>query len=52
MTAVVSGWRWAILGAPAPDPGHVAVGLTVTAVLLLGGLAFFRRSEPRFADTI
>lgn len=52
MTAVVSGWRWAILGGPAPAAGHVAVGVSVAALLILGGLAFFRRSEPRFADTI
>ena len=52
MTAVISGWRWTVLNAPAPDPGKTAVGLAVAAALLLGGLAFFRSSEPRFADTI
>jgi homopolymeric O-antigen transport system permease protein len=52
MTSVISGWRWAILDAPAPVPGQVAVGAAVTVALLLGGLAFFRSSEPRFADTI
>jgi lipopolysaccharide transport system permease protein len=52
MTAVISGWRWTVLGAPTPDPGQVAVGAAVAVALLLGGLAFFRSSEPRFADTI
>jgi lipopolysaccharide transport system permease protein len=52
ITSVVSGWRWALLSGPAPDLGMVAVGVTVAIVLLLGGLTFFRRSEPRFADTI
>jgi homopolymeric O-antigen transport system permease protein len=52
MTAVISGWRWTVLGAPAPDPGQVGVGAAVAVALLLGGLAFFRSSEPRFADTI
>jgi lipopolysaccharide transport system permease protein len=52
ITSVVSGWRWALLSGPAPDPGMVAVGVAVAIVLLLGGLTFFRRSEPRFADTI
>jgi homopolymeric O-antigen transport system permease protein len=52
MTAVISGWRWSVLGAPAPDPGQLAVGAAVAIALLLGGLAFFRSSEPRFADTI
>jgi lipopolysaccharide transport system permease protein len=52
MTAVISGWRWAVLGANAPVPGQVAVGVAVGVALFLGGLAFFRSSEPRFADTI
>jgi lipopolysaccharide transport system permease protein len=52
LTSVVEGWRWALLGGPAPDAPKVALGVAVTVVLFLGGLAFFRRSEPRFADTI
>ena len=52
MTAVISGWRWTVLGAPAPDPLQAGVGVAVAVGLLLGGLAFFRSSEPRFADTI
>jgi lipopolysaccharide transport system permease protein len=52
MTTVISGWRWAILSGPAPDPAQAAVGFAVAIVLLITGLAFFRRSEPRFADTI
>jgi homopolymeric O-antigen transport system permease protein len=52
ITAVVSGWRWTVLGAPAPDPLQVAVGVAVAGLLLVGGLTFFRFSEPRFADTI
>ena len=52
MTAVISGWRWAVLDAPEPVWGQVAVGTTVTIVLFVGGLAVFRAAEPRFADTI
>lgn len=52
ITAVVSGWRWAVLGAEAPDPGQVGVGVAVAILLLLAGLTFFRATEPRFADTI
>jgi lipopolysaccharide transport system permease protein len=52
ITSVVEGWRWALLSGPAPNPGHVAVGVTVAILLFLGGLTFFRSSEPRFADTI
>jgi len=49
---VISGWRWAVLGAETPNWGQTAVGVGVSIVIFLLGLAFFRRSEPRFADTI
>jgi homopolymeric O-antigen transport system permease protein len=52
ITTVIAGWRWAVLGAHAPNPGQAAIGAAVAVLLLLGGLTFFRRSEPRFADTI
>ena len=52
MTAVISGWRWTMLDGPRPVGGQLAVGVGVALLLLVGGLGFFRRSEPRFADTI
>jgi ABC-type polysaccharide/polyol phosphate export permease len=52
MTSVIAGWRWAMLDANAPDPGQVALGVSVALALFLVGLAVFRSSEPRFADTI
>ena len=52
MTAVVAGWRWSMLDAAEPQVGHLAVGVTVAVVLFVAGLAVFRSSEPRFADTI
>jgi lipopolysaccharide transport system permease protein len=52
MTGVIAGWRWAILDANAPNPGQLAVGVSVAIVLFVVGLAVFRSSEPRFADTI
>jgi lipopolysaccharide transport system permease protein len=52
MTAVISGWRWAVLDAPEPVWGQVALGAGVAAILFVGGLAVFRTAEPRFADTI
>jgi len=52
ITTVIAGWRWAVLGAHAPNPGQAAIGVAVAVLLLLCGLTFFRRSEPRFADTI
>lgn len=52
MTTVIAGWRWAVLDASAPDPGQTAVGIGVAFALFVFGLAVFRSSEPRFADTI
>ena len=52
MTAVIAGWRWAVLDAAPPNIGQTAVGVTVAVVLFVFGLAVFRSSEPRFADTI
>jgi lipopolysaccharide transport system permease protein len=52
MTAVISGWRWAVLDGAPPQADKLGVSLAVSLLLFLVGLAFFRRSEPRFADTI
>jgi lipopolysaccharide transport system permease protein len=52
MTGVINGFRWALLGTPAPSPGQLAVSVAAAFVFFVGGLAYFRRSEPRFADTI
>jgi lipopolysaccharide transport system permease protein len=52
MTAVIAGWRWAVLDASTPDVAQTAVGFAMGAVIFVVGLAVFRSSEPRFADTI
>ena len=52
MTAVISGWRWAVLDAPEPNWGQVGLGVTVAVAFFVAGLAVFRSAEPRFADTI
>jgi ABC-type polysaccharide/polyol phosphate export permease len=52
MTAVITGWRWAVLDAPPPDLGQTTLGFAVGTLLFFAGLAVFRSSEPRFADTI
>jgi lipopolysaccharide transport system permease protein len=52
MTSVIAGWRWAVLDAAAPDPGMLALSVSVAVALFLVGLAVFRASEPGFADTI
>lgn len=52
MTAVIAGWRWAMLDAATPNLGQTAIGVAVAGILFVVGLAVFRSSEPRFADTI
>ena len=52
MTAVITGLRWAVLDAVAPDWRQTAIGVGVAALLFIAGLAVFRSSEPKFADTI
>jgi lipopolysaccharide transport system permease protein len=52
MTTVIAGWRWAMLGAAEPNWAHSAVGAAMGCLVFLFGLAVFRSSEPRFADTI
>jgi lipopolysaccharide transport system permease protein len=52
MAGVIEGFRWALLrNAPAPGP-MLAVSILVTAVVLVGGLYYFRRMEKTFADVV
>jgi lipopolysaccharide transport system permease protein len=52
MTGVINGFRWSLLGTPAPPLGQLALSIGAAVVFFVGGLAYFRRSEPKFADTI
>jgi len=53
MAGVIEGFRWALLGQGAPPPvGAILISTCVTAVVLLLGLAYFRRTERTFADVI
>jgi lipopolysaccharide transport system permease protein len=52
MTGVINGFRWSLLGTPAPSPGQLALSVAAAIVFFVGGLAYFRSSEPKFADTI
>jgi len=53
MVGVIDGFRWAISGGASPIflPGLIA-SLGVTALLLIGGIWYFRRMEKTFADVI
>lgn len=52
MTGVIEGFRWALLGADAPDFGVIAVSMGMVLVLLVSGMAYFKRVEDTFADVI
>jgi lipopolysaccharide transport system permease protein len=50
--AAITGFRWAVAGTPAPTATMLALGVTMTVLLFVGGLWLYRRAEPRFADTL
>jgi len=52
MVGVVEGFRWAILGKPVPDLQTIVMGAGTAFLLLIWGLAYFRRAERAFADEI
>jgi lipopolysaccharide transport system permease protein len=52
MTAAITGFRWALVGTPAPEPAQLAVSVASGLAIFMVGLAFFRRTESTFADTI
>jgi homopolymeric O-antigen transport system permease protein len=52
MTTVINGFQWGVLGTAPPELDKALLGVAATAVFFVVGLWYFRRSEPRFADTI
>jgi lipopolysaccharide transport system permease protein len=52
MAGVVEGFRWALLGEGAPPVGPTLLSAAVTGIVLVAGLAYFRRVERAFADVI
>ncbi|MGO9662534.1 MAG: ABC transporter permease [Polyangia bacterium] len=52
MAGVVEGFRWALLGREAPLGRAFFVSIGVVAVVMLTGLAYFRRMERTFADVV
>jgi lipopolysaccharide transport system permease protein len=51
MAGLLDGFRWSLIGAPAPG-GSALVSLAVGAVMLVSGVVYFGRVERRFADLI
>lgn len=52
MAGVVEGFRWALLGVGPPPGTLLLVSTLAVAVLLVGGLYFFRYKEGGFADVV
>jgi lipopolysaccharide transport system permease protein len=52
MSGVITGFRWSLLGTPPPSLLQLLLSIVAACGFLTFGLAVFRRSEPRFADTI
>jgi lipopolysaccharide transport system permease protein len=52
MAGVIEGFRWALLGRADPSWGLLGVSAAVVALLLVGGLFYFRRMEKTFADVV
>ncbi|MCP3980405.1 MAG: ABC transporter permease [bacterium] len=52
MAGVVDGFRWALLDGAEPPGPMLWVSLAVVALMLIGGLAYFRRMESEFADVV
>lgn len=48
----ITGFRWAVVGTPAPSAQMLWLGGSMAVVLFVAGLWFYRRAEPRFADTL
>jgi ABC-type polysaccharide/polyol phosphate export permease len=51
VAGVIDGFRWSLIGAPAPGP-EALVSLVVAVVLVITGVIYFQRVERRFADQI
>lgn len=52
MAGVINGFRWALLGAPAPVGSQLFISCLVALLMLFSGLFYFRRMERTFADRI
>jgi lipopolysaccharide transport system permease protein len=52
MVTVIEGFRWSLLGGPAPALATSLVSIAVVAAALLGGLVLFDRFTRTFADRV
>lgn len=52
MVGVVEGFRWALLGTDTEPGAAIIVSFTVSLLIMISGLYYFRRMEKIFADVI
>jgi lipopolysaccharide transport system permease protein len=52
MVGVVNGFRWALLGTETPPGLSLVVSASISLILLISGLFYFRRMERTFADMV
>jgi lipopolysaccharide transport system permease protein len=52
MAGVVEGFRWSVLGGARPDELSVLLSTLAAAIVLVGGVLYFRRTERQFADIV
>jgi lipopolysaccharide transport system permease protein len=52
MVGVIEGFRWGLLGSPAPDLSMIGVSSLMVLVILYGGLVYFKNMERTFADVV
>ena len=52
MAGVIEGFRWALLGKTQAPGAMLWVSVIVVALVLVGGLYYYRRMEKTFADVV
>ena len=52
MAGVIEGFRWALLGKTQAPGAMLLVSMVVVALVLVGGLYYYRRMERTFADVV
>jgi homopolymeric O-antigen transport system permease protein len=52
MVGVIEGFRWCLLGTPAPSLQLIGMGLLTIALVLPSGFVYFKATERTFADII
>lgn len=52
LVTVIEGFRWALLGNPAPALGPALASMAIVSVIFVTGLFYFRRIESTIADRV